>query len=804
MRSGLQKLHRSHIRLRFSYNGKQKPRQSGNPRNLVSCRFYCDETNRQQSYKNIERIYTFDSRSGADRENVSRTSVKRSLTFHRQADNWFAIENWEQRLVTFEQYQYESDLGTPTLSGSGPRLVDTLKYKTDFAIWLELVRFRRRHYGIEGLRVIWKEVLGRELHLPCYGATGDELWTSFTRLGFEDPNVLKELVSYAKNHMASMENSWPRLYMTIISHHLKNKPHHAYQWHVRLREDFPPSLAQLKCLFLEVVGDDATLQFFRPMYIDLGIYGMYDTIIPELCRRENYAMALKWHNLMLRKHDRPSHISVSEPLLQYLAVYGRHEHLMETTKALVDAGVSSVRITRTIIPNAPLISREVVNRQLGEIYGIAPKTFSDEFCARLFATRMFAIDTIINGLRVLGVDAIGPMSLKEICSRERSRSLDICCRIDQLKGAGISLGNSTFSSLVRKLALEDKGDLLNSVLTCDLHPDTYEDRSLQESLLASYHQAGDQRQVDRTLAILTFDSPPELLMTMHWNLLLRVHLTRRDLKEIQRTLETMREMQLMVDPRSSSCIRMRLVSRRQIGRRPHCTNELPTVINTWRQILQMGGVVPLVAWVEILKRLGMTGHLDELEALSLWLTNWYSKHAAYRAAGRGFPMLFVPRSLSRRHPLHPLRILFPTAMQQAIATWGFQHRANGTTKGRACRQIMGRPPWTWGLQLLLKLRQRKVMVGRRTVARVCRQRLKALFGPGTSKRKINRRAQRLNKHYHGQYVTEMLDIWGPDLFKETDDLLANPLDRRLRRSQLKHSIAATPSDPHVGDYVEEP
>ena len=814
MRPVLQRLQRNPFALAVAHNATEQSRPSYDPQALWSCRTYGDGTNPKILEEPAVSTSNLESYSWVDPDLRHERPYKPLLAFVRKIDDQFRIRSWKERLVTFQQYQYESDLGTSAPSYSNLRLVDTLKYGRDFGLWLELVRFRQRHYGLEGLRVIWKEISIRELQLPCHGTTADELWSSFVRLGFEDPKVLKEIETFAIRQKASTAISWPKLYITILTHHLKRQPHHAYQWHARLHEGFPPSLEQLKGLFWQTVTNDAALGVFRRIYVELRLGGMYDTIIPELCNREKYRLALKWHNLLLRKHDIPSHASISEPLLHYLAVYGRHEHLVATTKGMVEAGVSFARPTRSTYQSSPSISREMMNRQLGETHGIAPKIISDEFCAQLFATKMFTVDIVINGLRVLGVEAIGPLSLKEIGSREKGNSQAICIILDRLDSAGISIGNSKFSTLVRRLALEDKRGLLNNVLTCDLHPDTYEDRNLQESLLASYHQTGDQLQIDRTLAILTINSPHWNLAAEHWNLLLRVYLARRDLGGIQRILETMREMHLIVNPRSSSYVRACMLSRRQVGRRPYRTNELPAVINIWREILQRGGVIPPVAWREVLKRLGMSGQLEKFEGLSLWLADWYSDPAVRAShlnlaspqrAGKAFSMLDVPRRLSRRHPLHPIRKLFPTVMQQAMVTWGFQHRLSCDDTERLTRSdVTGRSPWTWGLQLLLKLRQRRVIVARSTVARICRQRLKVLFGPGLSNRKINRRTQQVNMHHLSQYLDQMHAIWGPNLFDEADRLLIDPLHRRSRRSQLKHWITAKPNTPHITKYMLTP
>ena len=715
--------------------------------------------------------------------------------------------DWRNRLVTFEQYQYESDLGNAISNSTTPRLVDTPGYGTDFELWLELARFRQRQHGLEGLVAIWKEISRRGLQLPCHGPIAYELWNSLLQLGFEFREILKEIEVYAKKQQESSGIYWPETYFTIVRHHLKTKPQYAYQAHAHLHEHSPPSRKQLKEIFRDIATNDATLGYFRPIYIELGIRGMYDTIVPHLCTLGNYTAALKWHKILLREHDLPSNASVSQPLLHYMALYGKKEHLVKITKGMVNAGVSFPEQHR--YNSSPFISRELMNRQLGETYGVAPKIFSDDFCARLFATKMFTVDIVISGLRVLGVEAIGPLSLRELGSRESSKPSAICGRIDQLKDAGISMGSSTFSTLIRRLALEDKRTLLNNVLTCDLHPDTFDDRNLQESLLVSYQQAGDKRQIERTLAILTMNSPNSSLATEHWNLLLRAYLTLRDLKGIQRTLGAIRELHLMITPRTSSYVRVCMLSRRPVGKLPYSTDDIPLVINIWREVLHSGGVVPPTAWREILKRLGMSGQLKEFEALSLWLANWYSGSASRvsrfnlasaKMRQKGMSTALVPVGLSPRHPLNPLRVLFPRVMQQAIISWGFQHGFHDRIpRDHLASRPTGKQSWTWGMRLLQKLRQRGVLIESPAVAKICRQRLISLFGPGLSNRKRNRRVQQVNTKHLGHYLDQIRGIWGADLLSRYPRLPIGSWYGHLRLQPM-----ARPPTPHITKYISPP
>lgn len=688
--------------------------------------------------------------------------------------------SWKSRLVSFEQYEHESQLGDPLSKGS--RLVDNPVYGTDFDLWLELIWFRRRQRDIEGSKAIWKEIRSRDLRLPNNGAAADELWDQFLQFGWETHSIWENIIPYARRIRESTGQVWENLYVKILSHCLKAKPRTAYRWHERLYKEFPPSLEQVKQLFRQVVSNEPAFAAFKGMYIDLPTRDMYDTIIPQLCSLGKYAPAVKWHNLMIRLKDLPSSSRTAEPLLRHLAIYGDQNRLMEMSKGMVDAGVSFASISQNTGCNTP-ITREMMNRQLGETHGIAPKVVSDEFCARLFATTLFSVDTVINGLRILGVDNIGPLSLRELVMRE-GISPEICQRrIDQLKSAGISLGRSTFSTLVNSLALRSERRLLEDLINCDMHPEACEDRELQESLLMSYHQSGDRRQVNRTLAILTAKCSPKSIAGVQWNVLLRSALKRQDKVNAYQILEAMQEHQVPVSARSSSYVKIHLLSERQVSRRPTNTNDLPGIIAIFQRILRTGGVVRPSEWREILRRLGMAGQLIEFEKISLWLADWYSNPTAQasqqsRHITRGRT---IPRYLSSNHPRNPLRILFPAVAQQAIIAWGFQHP--GDIENRVTKLRNKGLSWRWGLELLRKLKQRKVVVLRYTVARACHLRLRALFGVGISNRKINRPALALNSYHMEYFVEEMEKVWGETIFRDEHSLLrADP--RRMGRLRV--------------------
>lgn len=694
---------------------------------------------------------------------------------------------WKSRLVSFEQYQHESNLGD--IFRKGLRLVDHPMYSTDFSLWLELIRFRRRQCDIEGTAAIWREIQSRNIQLPLQGINTDEVWDQFIQFGWDTSSIRQNVIVYAQRLRSDTGQAWGRLYFKIISDCLE-KPRTAFSMHKRLHQEFPPTSEQLRQLFYRAVSSTPAFAAFKGLYKDLNIRDMYDTIIPHLCRTKNYTHAIKWHHLMMRVNDHPSSASAAEPLIYHLAIYADTNHALTLVKAMVDAGVALPPIS-TKPKDKAFLSRDIMNRHLGETHGVAPKVISDEFCARLFATTMFSLDTIISGLRFLGVDNIGPLALRELVLRE-GPSPSICRRrIDQLKNVGISLGDSTFCMLVDSLASRGERQLLEDVVKCDMHTDAFEDEELQEALLMSYRLSGDHRQADRTLAILTARSSLDNKAIVYWNVLLRSALKRQDKENTYQILEKMQELYIPVSAKTSNYVSTYLLSERQRSRRPTNIEDLPAVIAICQRILRTGGVLPPSAWIEILRRLGMMGHLIEFEKLAIWLADWYSnptERALQLSLFSQGKIDAIPRNLPTNHPRHPLHIIFPAVAQQAIVAWGFQHV--GDIEQRVTMLRKKGLTWRWGLELLGKLKQRNVTVIWSTVSKACRLRLIALFGKGSSNRKVNRRVRLQNQVYRLEYyANEMERLWGKELFRIDESW---PRDDTMRMLKLKQMVVGKP------------
>ena len=678
-------------------------------------------------------------------------------------------KDWGSHLMTFEQYQYQSDLSQQ--STMGPRLLDEPPFNTDFDLWLELILFQRRQRNINNVKALYHEMIKKDLCMPTTGATAEELWNIFLYIGWETHTVWEDFVPYARRLQERTGHSWQPLYARILTRSLKSVPQNAALWHTRLRNSFKPSSADMKAIFKKAVSSEATLQVFERMYLDFSFRDLYSTVIPKLCNEGNYKRALQWHHMMITENDIPSDTEIAKPLSQHLAIHGTSDELISMSTSMAKVGVP---VTASIYQSLPVPVKkvtisELVNRQFGAAHDISPKSLSDEFCARLFATPAFPVDTVVKAIYMLGVDTLGPISLRELISREfksrkHSSSRPISQCLDALREAGISIDNSTFCTVVTNLAVQGDEKLLEEVINCDMHPDAFEDPQLQEKLLAKYHACHDYQQVSRTLAILTAKCEPENLHSTLMNLILRSALRRGDMRKTYQQLEMMQEQMVPLSAKSVRAVRRSWFSPRKVSKPPASTAELPRVISLYQRFLRTGGDIRISQWREILLRLGMTGLLRDLEKLSLWLAEWYS-NPSFRASESSLFMQTneqIPNYLRTGNCRHPLRKIFSGVAQQAIIAWGFQQSGELYRNRKAVRNSGF--SWRWGVKLLWELQQRNVLVLPSTLSRACQLRFTALVGPGISRRLINRTAHPISLDQVMDIAQEIEKMWGSEIF----------------------------------------
>lgn len=691
-------------------------------------------------------------------ENCDLESSNALSSFGKQA----SLINWKAYLISFDRFQYESNVELEPYRG--PRLIDYEEHAIDFELWLRLIQFRERHHGVKGSRAIWLKFLRKDLALPTKGSLAYPLWRSLISLGFSDSGILDTVIAYARAMKDRTDEGWQPLYYKIIRYCLENPKVDAYRRHCFLYRRFLPTRTQVMSLFrygLEQRRPDHRL--LHQIYQDLPYRDLYSNVMPYLLSKGDLHGAAIWHKRFVSQNDLPKNPQEYRLLFQQMVRYGDRTELTAMTHQMVQKGIPLPTFIERSSPQEQMTHRRI-DQRLAATFGIIPKPIGDDFYARMFATKFFSVETANNLLAMLGADVLGPASLRELVLRLKHDPQTILAQVEQLREKGLSFDESTYCKLVLQLAETGDSTLLENVGTCDLHPDTFEDKILQESLLAEYHSKGDWLQYDRTFAILMIRVPEKYRRSYSWNLRLRLQLKQQDLSAVTRTLDIMQASQIHMSPRSMNYVKASLLSRRTRSWLPWTTRDLPFIINIWQNYLECGGILPALSWREILKRLGMVGKLEEFEKLALWLAEWYSRTPARMYLGarrtslqivtrpRTEHEMAVPVRLEPHHPNHPLHVLFPKGLQQGIITWGFRYTR------------IGGPDWRWGLYLLLKLRKFTVHVERQNVAKACMLRLIQLFRPKLSNRIVNRRERAKNARHLNYYIQEMEKIGGKHLF----------------------------------------
>ena len=721
---------------------------------------------------------------------------------------------WQQRIISFEQLNYESSLDLDARLGL--RLVDDVNYRYDPDLWLALIRFRERIDGIKGIGVIWKGFSKRLSQLKEPAVSREviprkdvdqpwhEIWMSFLRVGFEDHQILKEICEYIRLNNRREERGVIGFYLAVLGHILKVKPSEAFEWHERLKS-FPPNAQDQVELFNQVIANPPARQALLAIYADLPYPRLYSSIIPKLCALELYGDAISWHRMLLNRGDRPVNTSILKPLLEDLASTGQKKLLDQIIQELVHAGVPLDTTANAIQEDVPVVSRQIMNEIHAKFYNITPKRFSDEFCARLLATRIFSVKSIISGLQMLGVQAIGPLALREIGFRTVDNG---ACRLDamaeylaQLHEAKIETGCSRFSRLVQRLVRENHDQLLYDLVTCDQHPDVLEDQKLQESLLASYHRTGDDRQINRTIAILTLDEKDETMNTAYWNILVRCDLTLRNLSGLLKKTEIMRAKGITLTHMSRSYMWSKLINTAKSGQSTSETNA-QTLISIWQGFMISGTYIPVTDWIATLRRLGMTGQLKQYESLAFWLAKWYTDGIFRKSLGGALKRVVDPQGVCRysvqlgqADAVHPLQILFPKNTQVAILAWGFQKMKVTSLKGCMPSERVGRlaaSDGLWGLRMIARLRDLGFKINRETISRLCRTHLESIFGMTNNSRKWDNPFPSGSQGHWVEYALAMEMIWGHDLFTKcsrSEEFLEETSSARERLSILADEIS---------------
>jgi len=420
---------------------------------------------------------------------------------------------------------------------------------------------------------------------------------------------------------------------------------------------------------------------------------------------------------------------------------------------------------------------------------IKQKEMGDAFCARLFATGSFSIDLVTAGLRMIGLETLGSLALREIAARVHDLP-DYLSTIKSLESSGLTVADSTFSRALRRFAEEGSSDYFDVLVRSDQHPDTYDDRRIQRHLFTSFLTTGEVVQAHATLAVLTMSrSDPE---EYTWNLLLRTYCETSSQDHVLQILGEMRLKNIPLSRPSLDAIFYRFIRVDRWGmHKPESARKLDFVSNVFLQMLRSGQETAPARWRELLRRYGLTRRLVVVERLSLWLA------ILYRTRSKDTPAIGLPQEPIKNFgvtysehggTLQPLAQIFSSHFLRAVISWGFIASVVPEQYEHEIQVPFPMPPlppqmsdttrskvkprsWAKGIAIVRQLKDYGVDITYSEVRREVKLRLWMIFGPGRSAKKHNRLAQRRNKQSLEHYIRHINEVWGGNFFLLPRDTL---------------------------------
>ncbi|KAF2673002.1 hypothetical protein BT63DRAFT_421205 [Microthyrium microscopicum] len=379
----------------------------------------------------------------------------------------------------------------------------SLKEPTKDQFWLHAFQREYRLNPDAGISKTWQRLKKSGDDLPMQGQVANDIW----RLLLNDVQLHEEAFDYARQVKSRSGILFDRLYEYTLEKRLalytrKDQNGHEWilTWHEKFQQDYFIRPGALNALATVAKSSRSNLEIFRKIYkrgYCLPREGVYDLIVPDLCKWKEWQLALDWHFFLYSQKDFPhgssflKHTFKKRPTLEEALA----EFLIKK-----DGGDLSAYHTnpKPFNPVPDVVDEETISG-VEETHRYAP--LSDEFCARLLATKGLTLQNIIKQLQVFGHSKLGSLALRELMARagdiEEARDY-----LQQFKDANIVLGRTIYPRLVEQFIQQQQFDLLENLVQSDLHPDTLQDKQVQQKLLSFYHQQGDDLSSRRTIEII--------------------------------------------------------------------------------------------------------------------------------------------------------------------------------------------------------------------------------------------------------------------------------------------------------------
>jgi hypothetical protein len=619
--------------------------------------------------------------------NGERAQTTASLPWMRQPQTKLThYGKWHRLAIQHEELKRESDISGEI---GAPRLVDDPANVNDVELWNVILNFRYRRDGDKGVFAVLQALQTRRALWEVNGQAAAAFWDTLLQEAVLHEHTLLTAWEHAEWLYEAHGVRWPKLHETVLTSFIKRKiPQEAVQWHIRLSANYAldaPTFTRLLQRFITDPDPD-TQDTLWALYQTSNHRHLYDSIVPQLYSEGHLSLARTWRFRLTLYGDNPQSFA-ARPFLRFMAGYFPRV-IMEPTETLA-AGVSQeAGIPREKLAQAEGVGgyRQMINRIHGQTFGIKEKTYDDTLGARWFASSWISIDLALDVVRFLGLDRIGPLSLQSIALREGhpDRILD---RLDQLELSGISIGDSSYAKAIRHFATMDDHETLMELLHSDLHPDVFEDPSMQKEILRLALQSGDWTPYRLVLSVKLAVALDDL--TLESNRLAVEALVTGNKQMTIRMMDDMHKRGVQILPSTSDTISMDVIS--SLTALNLVDNaELNQYVALCRLVMASRFPLATQALQTLLLSLGKRYRLEELERLSLEILQRYS---AVRDSDR--PTLnvhkfdvpevlneeqsygsfqLIPRELNLRHDMHPIQRIFDKDLQHNIIHWSFTAR----------------------------------------------------------------------------------------------------------------------------------
>ena len=671
------------------------------------------------------------------------------------------------------------------------------------------------------------------MSLPVHGLQADRIWSAFIYFGSLNRRMLFDLCEYE----GALEAKRAQFFREVVGSILASgDPNYASDYAYRLRSKHPATKEDFQEILAAACHSRSAsaLTEFCKIVEALHASHIYQVVIPYLCSQQRYDDAFTMHNFLIRRKDYPLTFQVIEPLVKHIAASGTD--LPTFRQSLQHHGLSYDAQVRVLHEHERNLCRgfpaDHVDELRNKTFGVRPKTLSDGFIARLFATSSLSFNLILKGLHMVGTKSIGPLAVQQMALRAGNPAT-LWEYFEQLRKHDIDTGGSAFVRVVRKLVMENRGAnsaLLSSIMSSDQHPDVFEDQDLQQKLLENFVHVQDWQEVNRTLAIMTTDdgllSGGTCQERMHAeseaaaNLLLHTTLSKCNWTETTILLSRMIRHGFAVNRATVHDMFNLILVKRAKGSKPVSKmgfDDTAFLIRCLQLALRSGGYDSPKLWREPIRRLGLLRRWDDLEKTVSWLAAWYNPAnipgpLSFNPTGPTWddpPRRDVSSSSSRARAL---KTIFENGMQQAIVEWGFiadppiqdPQAASALKQSPELRSLGQSHDWTRGLKLLGRLQSLYgVVLDAPAIRKAIVVRLRNLFSiDGVSRLPANRRLRDANTMPLSHYMKMIVEICGEPMVHgiHSDILLkrrfahprAVPYGLRRQRAVLRRPVHRSP------------